>query len=125
MWNVIPMSEALRAANKKAIIFKNIFLNHFEFSVTVIFVIFRVNKPLSMMCASLMAGLRKARGPLVVKYFHFKVCWWSKNNNFTHWNFSQLFPIDEIDRCVVHLQDKVTPSTKALWPGASFQNRSY
>jgi hypothetical protein len=27
--------------------------------------------------------------------------------------------------CVVHLQDKVTPSTKALWPGASFQNRSY
>jgi hypothetical protein len=29
------------------------------------------------------------------------------------------------DFCVVHLQDKVTPSTKALWPGASFQNRSY
>jgi hypothetical protein len=27
--------------------------------------------------------------------------------------------------CVVHLQDKVTPSTKALWPGASFQYRSY
>jgi hypothetical protein len=27
--------------------------------------------------------------------------------------------------CVVHLQDKVTPSTKSLWPGASFQNRSY
>jgi hypothetical protein len=26
---------------------------------------------------------------------------------------------------VVHLQDKVTPSTKTLWPGASFQNRSY
>jgi hypothetical protein len=30
-----------------------------------------------------------------------------------------------LDNCVVHLQDKVTPSTKALWPGASFQNRSY
>jgi hypothetical protein len=30
-----------------------------------------------------------------------------------------------IDNCVVHLQDKATPSTKALWPGASFQNRSY
>jgi hypothetical protein len=29
------------------------------------------------------------------------------------------------DLCVIHLQDKVTPSTKALWPGASFQNRSY
>jgi hypothetical protein len=28
-------------------------------------------------------------------------------------------------KCVVHLQDKVTPSTKALWPGASFQNRFY
>jgi hypothetical protein len=27
--------------------------------------------------------------------------------------------------CVVHLQDKVTPLTTALWPGASFQNRSY
>jgi hypothetical protein len=27
--------------------------------------------------------------------------------------------------CVVHLQNKVTPSTKALCPGASFQNRSY
>jgi hypothetical protein len=23
------------------------------------------------------------------------------------------------DSCVVHLQDKVTPSTKALWHGAS------
>jgi hypothetical protein len=30
-----------------------------------------------------------------------------------------------VDFCVVHLQDKVTPSAKALWPGASFQNRSY
>jgi hypothetical protein len=29
-----------------------------------------------------------------------------------------------VDICVVHLQDKVTPSTKALWPVASFQNRS-
>jgi hypothetical protein len=33
--------------------------------------------------------------------------------------------LSSIDMCVVHLQDKVTPSTKALWPGASFQNRSY
>jgi hypothetical protein len=34
-------------------------------------------------------------------------------------------PMSGSNRCVVHLQDKVTPSTKALWPGASFKNRSY
>jgi hypothetical protein len=34
-------------------------------------------------------------------------------------------PSYNMNYCVVHLQDKVTPSTKTLWPGASFQNRSY
>jgi hypothetical protein len=33
--------------------------------------------------------------------------------------------VGKIGLWVVHLQDKVTISTKALWPGASFQNRSY
>jgi hypothetical protein len=39
------------------------------------------------------------------------------------------FPVGTLDTVnvvlCIHLQDKVTPSTKALWPGASFQNRSY
>jgi hypothetical protein len=42
----------------------------------------------------------------------------------TLWQWKRVFKC-KWHCCVVHLQDKVMPSTKALWPGASFQNRSY